>query len=119
MRFAIPAAVVSLAWGLCLGHADVCSARGAATLGVRGGLSVTLSSEGQIVGLTTGPKHVQRAITAETALAGCQREGKVAARKLDGGGIEFVKHLLHTVTGNRCILIERLRSNEEQHSLGD
>ena len=42
-------------------------------------------------------------------LAGCQREGDVAARQLDGGGVEFTKHLLHTATGDRCVLVERLR----------
>ena len=83
-----------------------------------GGLSVTLSGDGRMVG-RGGGERIARPITAETVLAGCQRVGRVEVRKPEGGGVQFTKHLLHASDGRRCLLIERVRPTKRQHSLGD
>jgi hypothetical protein len=97
---------------MCLCHA-CCAAEeqgGSISLAVPGGgLSVTLSGDGRLVGATVGAKAVPQPITAETVLAGCQREGQVELQRSEGGGVQFTKHLLHAADGRRCVLIERLR----------
>ena len=113
MRLIRLALTLSLGLGLCggLSRADDGAGLAPASLSLNvpgGGLGVRLSDDGRIIDMTIGPKHIKRPIAAETMLAGCQREGEVAARQLDGG-IEFTKHLLHTATGDRCVLVERLR----------
>ena len=113
MRLIRLALTLSLGLGLCggLSRADDGAGLAPASLSLivpGGGLGVRLSDDGRIIDMTIGPKHIKRPIAAETMLAGCQREGEVAARQLDGG-IEFTKHLLHTATGDRCVLVERLR----------
>ena len=58
-------------------------------------LRIQLGSEGRIHGALLGEKSLPRALSAETVLAGCRREGEVAVRRLDGGGVEFRKRLIH------------------------
>jgi len=57
-------------------------------------LAVHLNGQGRIVGAIIGPKKLARALTGETILEGCNTEGPVTARRLDGGGAEFSSRLL-------------------------
>ena len=104
----------------CAGWVTVGWAGGLTPLKLTGGsLSVKLSEDGRIVEAALGPKHLARAVSAETALAGCQREGEAAVRKLDGGGIEC--HQAFAAHGHRQPLRpgRAVPADEEQHPLGD
>ncbi len=70
-------------------------------------ISVRLGTDGRIRALALGDKSLPRAISAETILGGCRREGAVVTRQLDGGGVEFQKQLIHDANKNRCLLVER------------
>ena len=90
---------------LCLGFAN--AVQGGPPIEVRGGgVTVELSANGQVVEAKLGQNRLPRAVTAETALAGCRPDGKITIQRLDGG-VEFQKPLLHEVTKNRCLLVER------------
>ena len=119
MRLTKVAAAAYLLICLCHPCWAVAEQSGPISLAVPGGgLSVTLSGDGRMVVATVGAKRIARPIVAETALAGCQREGRVEVQKSAGGGVQFTKHLLHAADGRRCVLIERLRPTKAA-SLGD
>jgi len=74
---------------------------------VTGNLTVRLSAEGRIIGATWGDKRLPRALTAETILAGCRRDGGTVLRKMENGSVTFQTRLVHPATGNACVLLER------------
>ncbi len=70
------------------------------------GLAVNLSSAGEIVALKIAGAG-QQGICGSTELAGCTNAGKVASRKLVGGGVEYQRTVVHWATGERARLVER------------
>ncbi len=103
------AATIAVGWAclaLCVVEASAAAESSSFTVGVKN-VSVQLGSDGQIQGAALGEKSLLRAVSAETVLRGCRREGEVAVRQLDGGGVEFQKHWIHDATKNRCVLVER------------
>ena len=105
---------------MCLCHACWAAEEqsGSTSLAVSGGgLSLRLSDDGRMVG-ERWAKRVARPITVETVLAGCQRDGDVAVRRLASGGVEFTRHLMHTADGNRCVLTDRLAADWHTASAG-
>ena len=57
-------------------------------------LTVRLDAKGRIVGADVGPKKLGRALTGETVLEGCSAGGPVAARRLEGDGVEFSSRII-------------------------
>ena len=74
---------------------------------VTGNLTVRLSAEGRIIGAAWGDKRLPRALTAETILAGCRRDGGTVLRRLENGSVTFQTRLVHSATTNACVLLER------------
>ena len=63
------------------------------------GLSVELSQDGEIVGVTFGNKNIRWDVHGETYLAGCRIEGPVKSQKTNDGGVRFEKTLRCEVDG--------------------
>ena len=59
-----------------------------------------------------GEKGLPRPVTAETVLAGCQPDGRVTMKRLDGG-VEFQKPLVQEATKNRCLVVERFLPGQQ------
>jgi len=72
-------------------------------------LTVRLSADGEIVGVTMGDQKLERAVHGLTTLAGFQTQGDVTARKLAGGGVEFERALVSAKLGKRCQLVDRFQ----------
>ena len=68
------------------------------------GLELELSSSGEIVGVRTGSTPVERTVQGTTHLYGCRDEGKVTAKKLPHGGVEFTRTAADAE--NECLITE-------------
>jgi len=77
------------------------------------GLAVSLDAQGAVVSLHLGDRNIERPVTAQTCLAGCELEGAPTTRPLDHGGIEFRKTLADPTQNQRCVLVERFRSESD------
>ncbi len=75
-------------------------------------LTVQLAPGGRIVAVKLGEKGLPRPVTAETVLAGCQPDGRVTVKQLDGG-VEFQKPLVQEATKNRCLVVERFLPGQQ------
>ena len=71
------------------------------------GLELWLSDQGEVSGAVITGKGQVRQVRGHTELAGCRVDGEVTSRKLDGGGVEFTKPLLHVAQNRHCRLVER------------
>ena len=76
------------------------------------GLTIEISPDGRIVGAAVGPKKLKRPLTGRTHLAGCTPRGKVAAKVLAGGGVEFTKTLVRGEDKRSLTLVERFRPTD-------
>jgi len=104
--------ILTLALSL-LCTATVWAAEGGRPIEIRGGrVAVQIAPNGHIIDVRLGEKHVQRAMTAETVLGGCQPNGATTMKSF-GGGVEFLKPLVHGATKNRCLLVERFLPTKE------
>ena len=74
-------------------------------------LTVHLDSRGRIVGADIGPKKSGRALTGETVLEGCNTDGPVSARRLEGGGVEFSSRLLGP-DQRQCNVVQRFLAGQ-------
>ena len=72
------------------------------------GLEIWLSDQGELCGAVIG-KGPARKLRGRTELEGCRVDGKVTARKLDDGGIQFTKPVAQLATNRRCRLVESFR----------
>jgi hypothetical protein len=72
-----------------------------------GGITVEVSSQGKIIGVTLTGKKIHRALQGHTALAECELKGEVTSVKLPNGGVEFRKPLSFQRGFRAAILVER------------
>jgi hypothetical protein len=64
-------------------------------------LTVELSRQGEIVGLTLGKKQIRWLVQGRTSLAGCRLEGTTQAEERKGGGVRFTRTLVGESGGVR------------------
>jgi hypothetical protein len=57
-------------------------------------LTVRLDAKGRIVGADVGARKLGRTLAGETVLEGCSTGGPVAARRLEGDGVEFSSKII-------------------------
>ena len=74
-----------------------------------GGISVELSSQGNIMGVTLTGKKLHRALQGHTALAECELKGEVSSAQLPDGGVEFRMPLSFQHGYRNATLVERFR----------
>jgi len=72
-----------------------------------GNLAVRLTADGRVTGAAFGKPRLERALTAETILAGCRRDGATIMRKLADGTWTFQSRWVQPATPNACVLVER------------
>ena len=73
-------------------------------------VTVRLSDDGEIVGLTAG--RFDQAMNGGTRLSGCQTVGPVVAREIPGGGVAFSRKLVDT-RKHTCTVTEQFRPTSE------
>ncbi len=70
-------------------------------------LSIKLAADGRVAGAAWGNPRMPRALTAQTLLAECQRDGATTMRKRDDGSVTFQSRWVQPATPNACVLTER------------
>ena len=71
------------------------------------GLTVELAADGQFAGIVLGQQRLRRNVQGGIRLARCRTEGEVAAKRLAGGGLEFVRMLACPSQKQGCRVLER------------
>lgn len=71
-------------------------------------LTVTLSDQGEIIGITLSD-GVHRPVFAQTLLANSRVDGTVVMKQLQGGGIRFTKKLISDQQNKSCVLREQFQ----------
>lgn len=84
------------------------SAEPAAAYEVRApGITVRFSEDGTLTGIVLADGRIERPVKGGTFLSGCVTRGKVAARSLANGGVEFSRTWVETPGANSSRIVER------------
>lgn len=71
-------------------------------------IDLELSASGRLVAVKmAGDGRIRHLVDGASRLAGCRQEGRVVARSLRGGGVQFTRRLVDPLTANACTLTER------------
>jgi len=71
------------------------------------GLALGLSADGLIVGLQAGAKQLDLNVLGQTLVEGCRTKGQVAAKAIEGGGMEFARTVVAANPMHQCRVLER------------
>lgn len=80
-------------------------------------LKVNLSREGNITGVSLGTDAHAVPVHAYNQLAGTRIDGEVVMQKIDGGGMSFIKTLIHDSLNASCVVTEKFIPVEKTGSI--
>jgi len=71
-------------------------------------VSIKISDEGKITGITSVQNHLDKKLTACTSIAGTKQQGVTRIMQKKNGSVEWIKTLLNDSLHTTCQLVERL-----------